>query len=357
MARVLHGYDGEVGRGVKVVKVMSRLLGPRPKQVVLVVDDVASNRELLEGHLVDNGYEVRVACDGVEALESIDEAEPDLVLLDVDMPRMDGFAVCARLKAHPTRRLIPIVLITALDDRTTKHRGIEAGADDFLTKPFDAKELLLRARVLLRDRALNLRLDGAETVILALARVIEARDLYTVHHAERVGRYTREIGRTYGVSDDDLAALYQGGVLHDLGKAFIPSEILLKSGPLTDGEWNLMRSHSAYGAEICEPLHSTSELLPLIRHHHERMDGGGYPDHLVGADIPQSARMAAVADAWDAMVNERPYRTALDRDEALRRLREGAGTQWDATFVEVFTQLIDEGAVDRVAAEALTRTR
>jgi len=351
------GFDPDasaqkLGRGA-----VTRLLGPRPKPVVLVVDDVASNRELLEGHLIDLGYEVRVAGDGVEALASIEAAEPDLVLLDVDMPRMDGLAMCARLKSHPTRRLIPVVLITALADRATKLRGIEAGADDFLTKPFDAKELLLRARTLLNDRMLNLRLDGAETVILALARVVEARDLYTVHHAERVGRYTREIGRAHGIGDDDLAVLYQGGVLHDLGKAFIPSEILLKSGPLTDDEWSLMRSHSTSGAEICEPLRSTSDLLPLIRHHHERMDGRGYPDHLVGAAIPLSARMAAVADAWDAMVNERPYRTALDRDEALRRLHEGAGTQWDAEFIDLFVQLIDRGVVDRVAAEALTRTR
>ncbi len=320
---------------------------------MLVVDDVSANRELLESHLVDLGHEVRQARDGVEALAGIEQAEPDLVLLDIDMPRMDGLTLCARLKAHPTRRLIPVVLITALQDRATRLRGIEAGADDFITKPFDAKELLVRTRVLVRDRMLNLRLDGAETVILALARVVEARDLYTVHHAERVGCYAQEIGRAYGLSDDELTVLYQGGVLHDLGKALVPAEILLKTGPLTETEWEVMRTHSATGVSICEPLRSTARFLPIIRHHHERYDGTGYPDHLAGVDIPVAARIAAVADAWDAMVNERPYRKALPRDEALRRLTRGAGTQWDAQFVELFAGLLQGGVAERVAAVQL----
>ncbi|HZP97450.1 MAG TPA: HD domain-containing phosphohydrolase [Candidatus Limnocylindria bacterium] len=330
-----------------------RLSAPR-RPVVLVVDDVAANRELLESYLADLGCDVRHAGDGLEALASVDEAEPDVVFLDIAMPGLDGLTVCARLKAHPTRRLIPVVLVTASDDRETKLRGLEAGADDFLTRPVDARELRARVRVLLRDRALNLQLDGAETIILSLARVVETRDLYTVHHSERVGRFAREIGHAHGLRGDDLTLLYQGGILHDIGKAFIPSEILLKSGPLTDAEWELMRTHSAQGAVICEPLRSATSFLPIIRHHHERFDGRGYPDHLAGADIPLGARIAAVADAWDAMVNERPYRKALDPDEALRRLREGAGTQWDPAFVQLFTDLAESGLAGRVAAEALT---
>ena len=321
---------------------------------MLVVDDVAANRELIEEQLADLGYDVRQASDGVEALELIERSEPDLILLDITMPRMDGLTLCARLKAHPTRRLIPVVLVTALTDRDSRIRGVEAGADDFLTKPFDAEELRARTRVLLRDRALNLQLDGAETVILALARAVEARDLYTVHHAERVGRFAKEIGRAHGLGDDELAVIYRGGVLHDLGKAFIPSDILLKSGPLTDAEWEVMHTHSAIGATICEPLRSTAHFLPIIRHHHERYDGRGYPDHLAGADIPLAARMVAVADAWDAMVNERPYRPSLGREEAMRRLRDGAGTQWDAAFVDVFAALIERGAIDTLTRQQLT---
>lgn len=321
---------------------------------MLVVDDVAANRELIEDQLADLGCDVRQASDGVEALELIERSEPDLILLDITMPRMDGLTLCGRLKAHPTRRLIPVVLVTALTDRDNRIRGVEAGADDFLTKPFDAEELRARTRVLLRDRVLNLQLDGAETVILALARAVEARDLYTVHHAERVGRFAKEIGRAHGLGDDELAVIYRGGVLHDLGKAFIPSDILLKSGPLTEAEWEIMRTHSAVGATICEPLRSTAHFLPIIRHHHERYDGRGYPDHLAGADIPLAARMVAVADAWDAMVNERPYRPSLGREESLRRLRDGAGTQWDAAFVDVFAALLERGAIDTLTRQQLT---
>lgn len=329
------------------------VLAPATRPVVLVVDDVAANREVLEGHLVELGYDVRQARDGVEALEAIDLEEPDLVLLDIDMPRLDGLTLCRRLKAHPLRRLVPVVLITALADRGTRLRGLAAGADDFLTKPFDARELLVRCRVLLRDRALNKRLDAAESVIFSLARIVEARDLYTVHHAERVGLYSRELGRAHGLDDTDRDILYQGGVLHDLGKLVIPAEILLKSGPLTEVEWQVMRTHASEGERLAQPLRSTAHFLPIIRHHHERVDGQGYPDHLAGADIPLAARIAAIGDAWDAMVSDRPYRAALAQDEAWRRLRAGAGTQWDAGLVEVFLALLEGGVIDRVARSAI----
>lgn len=326
-------------------------LGPAPRPIVLVVDDVAANRELLEGHLERLGYEVRQARDGMEALESVANEEPDLVLLDIDMPRMDGLTVCRRMKGHPQRRLIPIVLITAYQDRETRLRGLEAGADDFLTKPFDSAELLVRTKALLRDRELNKQLDAAEGVILALARIVESRDLYTVHHAERVGLFSREIGRAHGLRGDDLDVLYKGGVMHDLGKVVIPAEILLKAGSLTDAEREIMESHAPEGARIAEPLRSVVRLLPMVRHHHERIDGRGYPDHMAGAEIPLAARIAAIGDAWDAMTSDRPYRMALERDEALSRLRAGVGTQWDAELTAIFLDLIDEGLVERVAQE------
>lgn len=329
---------------------MAQLLVPTRRPIVLVVDDVAANRELLEGYLSEAGYDVRHGRDGLEALQVVEQGEPDLILLDVDMPRMDGLEVCRRIKAHPTWRLIPVVLITALHERETKLRGLAAGADDFLTKPFDAQELLVRAKVLLRDRELNSRLDAAESVILALGRVIEARDLYTVHHAERVGRYAREIGQAYGLVEADLDVLYKGGVLHDLGKAVIPAEILLKPGPLTDEEYAVMTMHSAKGEAICQPLRSASFYLPIIRHHHERWDGRGYPDRLAGKEIPVSARIVAVADAWDAMLSARPYRPGLERQKAIEQLRSAAGHQWDATFVEIFLSLVDKDLVERVTA-------
>jgi putative two-component system response regulator len=326
-------------------------LGPPAKPIVLVVDDVPANRDLLEGHLDQLGYDVRQARDGLEALDVIEAGEPDLVLLDIDMPRMDGLTLCQRIKSDPIRRLIPVVLITAHQDRATRIRGLEVGADDFLTKPFDSTELLVRTKALLRDRELNKHLDAAESVVLALARVIEARDRYTIHHAERVGLYSREIGRAHGLAGDDLGVLYKGGVMHDLGKVVIPAEILLKPGPLTDVERQIMETHSSAGVRIAEPLRSIARFLPIIRHHHERVDGRGYPDHLAGPEVPLGARIAAIGDAWDAMTSDRPYRVALDRDEALGRLRAGAGKQWDADLVAIFVELLEGDLAERVALE------
>ena len=332
-----------------------RLVAPRrPK--VLVVDDKQSNRELLQGRLDDLGYDVREAKDGIEALDAVAADEPDLILLDVDMPRLDGIAVCERLKAHPTHRLIPIVILTASSDRDTKLRGIAAGADDYLSKPFDSKELLIRTKVLLRQRALNQRLDATEGVLFALARAVEARDRHTIHHAERVGRYAEAIGAAHGLGSEDCDLLYHGGVLHDLGKIAIPDAILLKPGPLTGEEFAVMKMHSVEGERICLSLRSIAHYLPIIRHHHERIDGAGYPDHLVGKDIPLGARIAAISDGWDAMVSDRPYRAGLDEDEALCRLRQGAGTQWDAGLVRVFLDLLDGGLTQRVTKSQLAAT-
>jgi cyclic di-GMP phosphodiesterase len=332
--------------------VTERLVPARhPK--VLVVDDVASNRELLQDRLADLGYDVREARDGIEALDAVVAEEPDLILLDIDMPRLDGIAVCEQLKAHPVRRLIPIVILTASSDRGTRLRGIAAGADDYLSKPFDAKELLIRTKVLLRQRALNRRLDATEGVLFALARAVEARDRHTIHHAERVGRYAEAMGAAHGLGLEDGELLYHGGVLHDLGKIAIPDAILLKPGPLTNEEFAVMKTHSVEGERICLSLRSVAYYLPMIRHHHERVDGAGYPDHLAGNDIPLAARIAAISDAWDAMVSDRPYRRGLEHDEALRRLRQGAGSQWDAGLVRLFEELLDKGLTQRVTQKQL----
>ena len=332
---------------------MTEKLVPPHRPLILVVDDQRANRELLEAQLDELGYEVRQAVDGIEALEAVAEREPDLVLLDIDMPRLDGIAVCEQLKAHPIHRLIPIVILTASSDRDTKLRGLAAGADDYLSKPFDSKELLIRTKVLLRQRALNQRLDATEGVLFALARAVEARDRHTIHHAERVGRYAEAIGGAQGLGAEDCDLLYQGGVLHDLGKIAIPDAILLKPGPLSPEEFSVMRTHSIEGERICLSLRSIAHYLPIIRHHHERIDGAGYPDHLVGRDIPLGARIAAISDAWDAMVSDRPYRAGLGQDEALRRLRQGAGSQWDAGLVHTFIDLLDGGLTARVTRSQL----
>jgi putative two-component system response regulator len=311
--------------------------------VVLVVDDVAANRDLIDGLLEGRGYDVRQARDGAEALAIVRASQPDVVLLDIDMPVMDGISVCRAIKDDPITRLIPVVLITAASDRETRIRGLEAGADDFLTKPFDGTELLVRTRVLLRDRALNKRLDATETVLLAVGRAVEARDRYTIDHAERVGRYARELGRVIGLSDEDADWVYMGGVLHDVGKIAIRDSILLKPSALDDTEWGVMRTHPVEGERICQPLKSTIPVLPTIRHHHERYDGTGYPDGLSGESIPLSARLVAIADSWDAMTSNRIYRPSLGEAEARRRLEAGAGAQWDGVLVTRYLALIDNG--------------
>lgn len=320
------------------------------RPIVLVVDDVAANRELIDGLLEGRGYDVRQARDGGEALAIIRDREPDVVLLDIDMPVMDGITVCRAIKSDPLTRLLPVVLITASTDHDTRIRGLEAGADDFLTKPFDATELIVRVRVLLRDRALNKRLDATETVLLAVGRAVEARDRYTIDHAERVGRFARELGLLAGLDQEAADWVYMGGVLHDVGKIAIRDAILLKPGPLDDAEWTIMRTHPVEGERICQPLRSTSPVLPTIRHHHERFDGGGYPDRLSGDAIPLSARLVAIADAWDAMTSDRVYRQSLGDVVARHRLEAGAGSLWDAWLIQRFLTLIDGGRLIELRA-------
>ena len=320
---------------------------------MLIIDEVRTGRDVLAAMVLELGYDVHLAADSVEALDAVTTQDPDLVLLDIDMPCMDGLSLCARLKSDPDLRLIPIVLL-ATHNELDLGLCLEAGADDFLTKPFATAELRLRARVLLRDHALNRRLDATDSVLSSFARAFEVRDRYTIHHAERVGLYARDLGAALGYGADDCGVLYDGGVMHDLGKIGIPDAILLKSGRLTDEEYGVMQRHAADGERIVMPLRSAQRLLPIIRHHHERVDGHGYPDHLFGGDIPATARIVAIADAWDAMVSDRTYRAALSVDEARTRLQDGAGTQWEAGYAVRFLELVDGGIVERVACAQAT---
>jgi putative two-component system response regulator len=304
--------------------------------IVLVVDDGAANRELIEAYLAGIDCEVRLAPDGVTALELIESEPPDLVLLDVQMPGMDGYEVCRRIKAMPRGRLTPVVMITALnqiDDRVT---ALEAGADDFMSKPVERAELVARVRSALRLKALYNTLDGAEQVIFALAAAVEAKDALTERHTQRVGESARHLGRRLGLPEFALEALYRGGIIHDIGKIGVPDAILLKPGPLNEVETVRMQAHPVIGESIVRPLRTGTSLLPIIRHHHERYDGRGYPDRLRGLEIPRLARIVSVCDAYDALVNDRPYRPRRTADEAIGVLLDGAGTQWDPEVVDLF---------------------
>jgi putative two-component system response regulator len=305
----------------------------RGAQSVLVVDDGAANRELIEACLVDVDCTIRMAEDGPTALSMIADTTPDLILLDVQMPGMDGYEVCRRVKANSAHRLIPVVMITALDRTDDRVKALDAGADDFMSKPVERVELVARVRSALRLKSVYDSLDSAEQVIFALAAAVEAKDPFTGKHTHRVAESARHLGTQLGLADADLDALSRGGIIHDIGKIGVPDVILLKPASLDCDELVRMRAHPIIGERIVRPLRSGASLLPIIRHHHERFDGGGYPDGLRALDIPQVARILAVCDAFDALVNDRPYRSRRTVDDAIAILADGAGTQWDPEVV------------------------
>ena len=308
---------------------------------ILVVDDEPANRELMIELLQPQGYKIVTAVDGQAALEEFARNQPDLVLLDIMMPRVDGVEVCRRLKKNPESRLTPIVLVTALSAKEDRVRGIEAGADDFLNKPVDRIELLARVRSLLNLKAYTDELERAESVLFALARSIEGRDPYTGGHCERLSDYSERLGRRIGLPEEQITALRRGGIVHDIGKVAVPDAILLKPGKLTPEEWKIMRQHPAVGESICTPLKSFRLVLPIIRHHHEKLDGSGYPDGLKGDQIPLTARIMTVVDIYDALTTERPYRGASSTEKALELMgQEVQKGWWDPHIFSEFRNLL-----------------
>jgi len=306
--------------------------------IVLVVDDIKAIRTVIETCLAGIECKVRFAPDGPSALAMIESEAPDVVLLDVQMPGMDGYEVCRRIRSMPRMRLLPVIMVTGRTQTEDRVKALESGADDFMTKPFERIELVARVRSSLRMKSLYNTLDSAEQVIFALAAAVEAKDSLTERHTRRVAESARHLGTMLGLPEPALDALYRGGIIHDIGKIGVPESILLKGGPLDTGEQNLMREHTEIGANIVAPLQTGSSLQPIIRHHHERFDGRGYPDGLRGVEIPLLARIISICDAFDALINDRPYRTRVSVDQALAILRAGAGTQWDPELVDLFVR-------------------
>jgi putative two-component system response regulator len=308
---------------------------------VLVVDDHAASRMTAVALLAMEGYEVIEADSGVTAVQLVTQKQPDLILLDVMMPGMDGFEVCQLLKQDEHTRLIPVIFITALNDRRSRIRGIEAGADDFLTKPFDRVELAARVKSLVRQKRLNEDLDHAEKVLFSIARAIESRDPNTGDHCERLVTLGEAFGDYLNLSRNQLRDLMWGGYLHDIGKVGIPDAVLLKKGKLTAEEWDVMRQHVLIGERICQPLRSMRGVIPIIRHHHERWDGSGYPDGLKGDDIPYLAQVFQAIDIYDALTSERPYKRAYSPDEALSVMMEETSKGWrNPKLMEQFAEFI-----------------
>ena len=310
--------------------------------VVLVVDDVEGNARLLASLLTADGHSVRTAANGADAVRLALSVHPDLVLMDVMMPEIDGFEACRQIKGQAATRLTPVVLVTALTDTDDRIRGIDAGADDFLSKPFNRHELLARVRSLLRLKRYTDDLDTAESVIVSLALTIEARDSNTDGHCQRLAAYAVSLGRALGLDEDDVAALERGGYLHDVGKVGIPDAVLLKPGPLTHDEFLLMKQHTVIGDRLCGELRSLRKVRPIVRCHHERLDGTGYPDGLRGDAIPLLAQLMGIVDVFDALTTVRPYKAALPRARAVEELGAEAALGWRrADLVGTFLSLVE----------------
>ena len=309
--------------------------------VILVADDNEANRELLSALLSAEGYTAVCVADGRQALARIDNDSIDLALLDVVMPRPTGFEICQAMKSKPETRLIPVILVTSLESDADRIHGIMCGADDFLNKPVNKHELLARVHSLLRLKHFTDELDHAETVLFSLALSIEAKDPYTAGHCDRLAKRSVTLGEQLGLTEELRVALHRGALVHDIGKVAVPESILLKPGPLTPEERKIMEHHTIVGERICAPLRSFRHVLPIIRHHHEKQDGSGYPDGLKGDQIPITARILQVTDVYDALTTDRPYRKALSSEKALAIMRdEMRRGWWDRSILEEFEAIV-----------------
>lgn len=315
----------------------------KTRQKILLVDDNTANVDLLEAYLEPSGYDILKAYDGLEGLHLAYEKNPDLILLDIMMPGLDGYEVCKRLKEDERTQLIPIVIITALSDLDDKIKGLDVGADDFLSKPIVRPELMARVRSLLRIKNLYDDLDSSENIIFTLALALEAKDPYTRGHSERVATIALSLARKTGLSTETQQKIHKAGILHDIGKIGVRESILNKVSNLNADEYDEITKHPSIGANICEPLKSLAEIIPMIRHHHERYDGKGHPDGLFKDDIPIGAMIIAIADTYDAMTSARPYRSAITKEAAFVIIKkEKKSGQLPPFLVDAFLEMMKE---------------
>jgi len=322
---------------------MGEVVSSRRKQSILIVDDQRLNAELLRELLATRGYYASIVSDAADAEEQVRRDPPDLILLDVVMPGKTGYELCHELKEDPATRLIPVVMITGLNAHEDRLKAIEAGADDFLSKPISAEELFARVKSLLKLKEFTDELETAESVLCTLGLSVESRDPYTEGHCERLARDASELGRHLGLDDECVVALRRGGYLHDLGKITVPDEILKKGSNLTADEWKIMKRHPIVGETICRPLKSLRLVLPIIRHHHEHSDGSGYPDGLKKGEIPLLPRILQVVDIYDALRTARPYKPALAHEQSAITMREEAKAGlWDEDLVGEFFRMLDK---------------
>src|SRR5437868_10276370 len=341
-SRKLSTIYSRVPHGLATSELSLRRRSPR----ILVIDDNPNTMSLMEELLSSRGYDVAALPDAAQAEAEILRRAPDLVLSDVIRTGKSGYELCHELKENPATRLIPFVLITGLAEREDRVRGIEAGADDFLSKPIFPEELFARVKSLLKLKEFTDELETAESVLCTLGRSVEARDPYTEGHCERLAQRAAALGRYIGLDDESIVALRRGGYLHDLGKIAVPDEILKKGSNLTSDEWRVMKQHPLTGENICKPLKSLRLVLPIIRFHHEHSDGSGYPDGLTKNEIPLLPRILQVVDVYDALRTARPYKPALAHEKAAHTmLAEAQSGLWDEDLVGQFFSMLGKRQV------------
>ncbi len=318
-----------------------------PKEYkVMIVDDDFELCRFMSQFLSRQGFLTFTASDGEEGLKKTEEICPDLILLDAMMPQMSGYEVCKRLKDNEKTRLIPVIMITGAGEKEMKIKGIEAGVDDFITKPADHEELIARVRSLIRVKTLNDQLENVENVLYTLVNIIDAKDSYTRGHSERVTKFALVLAKEMSFSRENLNLLEKASKLHDIGKIGVPEAILNKPAALTEEEFNEIKKHPAIGEKICSPMKTLGPILKILRYHHERFDGKGYPDGMKGNDIPLEARIIAVVDSFDAMATDRPYRKKLEKERIIAIFKSGLGSQWDEKIANIFIKMLEDGKVE-----------
>jgi len=308
---------------------------------ILLVDDEPPIHTIMQYIFESNKFVGLHAGNGREAVGIIEENPPDAVIADVKMPVMDGLELCRWIRENAETALLPVLLLTSYHAISDRVKGFESGADEYLPKPFHNVEIVARLRGMLRMKFLRDQLENAEQVIFSFARAVEAKDAYTAGHIERVSALAAAIGREFGLDRKMCGHLFRGGILHDIGKIGVPDAILNKPGKLTPEEFDQIKRHPVTGEEICRSMKTLQPVLDVVRHHHERLDGSGYPDGLAGDEILLPARIMAVCDIYDALTSERSYRQALKPDGALAILDEGVrANHWDGRVVKALKNVL-----------------